>query len=311
MKRGLLLLAVAVLLVALGVVLGAGPLQLSQSHTERDLVRERATTTALQRETETQRAEVGFADAYARASASALLNGALADRAVAVLVLPGADPETVTGLRADVATAGGRVAGVVELSAKAVSAAGRQLVEALTSQMATQTPQLSVPADAGGFERLGALLGRAIGATPDETGPAAGAAYDAPAVAIVAGLETAEVVKVTEPVSARAGVVLVVGGPPAHGADASAENAVPLTILRSLAGQTPVVVSGSAAAAGPGGLIGAIRADSGLAGVLATTDGVQTAMGQVVAVRALAARGSGTIGHYGGADAPDGALPPS
>lgn len=308
MRRGLLLAAVAVLLVALGMALGAGPLQLSQSHQERDLARERASNARLQREAGLQRAEAGFADAYARASAPALLSGRLARRTVAVLVLPGADPETVTGLRADVAAAGGRVTGVVELSAKAGSAAGRQLVEALTGQMATQAPQLKIPADAGGFDRLGTLLGRAIGA-PEP----AGAAYDDQAAAIMSGLETAEVVTVSEPASGpipgRAGVVLVVAGPPADGTDASAANAVPLAILRTLGGQVPVVVSGPSAAAAAGGLIGAIRAEKSLAGVLATSDGVQSAMGQVVAVRTLAARGSGTIGHYGGADAPDGALP--
>lgn len=308
MKRGLLLTGVAVLLVALGIAIGAGPLQLSQSHQERDLAQERAANARLEREAGAQRAEAAFADAYAQASAPALLNGALAKRTVAVVALPGADPETVTGLRADIAMAGGQVTGVVELSAKAASAGGRQLVEALTSQMATQNPQVQMPADAGGFERLGALLGRAIGAP--EPG---GAAYDDQAVGIVSGLETADVVKVTEPpsgpIAARAGVVLVVAGSPARGADASAANAVPLAILRAMAGQASVVVTGATATAGDGGLVGAIRADQALAGVLATSDGAQTVMGRIVAVRAAAARGSGTIGHYGGADAPDGVLP--
>ncbi len=304
MKRGLLLTAVAVLLVALGIAIGAGPLQLSQSHQERDLTRERAANARLERQLDSQRAETAFADAYARASAPALLNGALAKRTVAIVTLPGADAETVTGLSADVTAAGGQVAGVVEISAKAASAGGRQLVEALTSQMATQNPQVQMPADAGGFERLGALLGRAIGA-PEP----AGAAYDDQAVGIVSGLETADVVKVTAPIASRAGVVLVVPGPPARGADASAANAVPLAILGALAGQAPVVVAGTSATAAEGGLVGAIRADEGLAAALATSDGVQTEMGRIVAVRAVAARGSGTIGHYGGADAPDGVLP--
>lgn len=311
MRRGLLLGAVAVLLVALGIALGAGPLQLSKSHQERDLERERATTARLQREADVRRDEAGFADAYARATAPALLSGRLAGRTVAVVTLPGADPETVTALRADVDAAGGRITSAIALSPKASSAGGRQLVDALTSQMVTQVPQLRVPADASGFDRLGALLGRAVGA-PEP----AGAAYDDQAVAIVSGLETAEMITVTEPASGpipgRAGVVLVVAGPPARSADsadAAAENTVPLAILRALAGQVPVVVSGTTAAAGALGLVGAVRADGAAAAVLTTTDGVQTAMGEVVAVRALAARGSGTIGHYGG-DAPDGALPP-
>jgi len=303
----LLRTAVAVLAVALGIGLGAGPLQHSNSERDRELASQKAHAERLQRRLDALRSTTAFADAYGTATGPALVHGTLAGRAVAVVTLPGADPAVVGKLRAGVEAAQGTITAQVDLAAAMARASSRQLVEALTSQMLTQAPGVTVPADAGGYQRFGALLARAIGTAP--TGQPAQAAYDAPAVGIVSGLQSADLVTLPQPVGARAGLVLVVAGPPATSAAAAADNAVPVTILQALGQQVPTVVVGPTGAAGERGVLGALRGNTAATAVLSTVDSAETAMGQVAGVLALAARAGGTIGQFGAVHAADGVIP--
>lgn len=307
MRPWLLRTAVAALAVALGVAVGAGPLQHSNGERDQELAAQRAEVVRLEHRIDSLRASALFADAYATSTGPALVRDALAGRSVAVVTLPGADPDTVTRLRAMIQAAQGQVTTQIDLAATATRSSGRQLVEALTSQMATQTPGLVLPADASGYQRFGALLARAIGTGP--SGQPARAAYDATAVGIVSGLQSADLVAVPQPVSARAGLALVVTGSEARDDGDAAENAVPVTILQALAAQLPTVVVGPTGAAGGRGVIGAIRASGPAKGVVSTVDSAQTATGQVIGVLALAARARGTVGSYGAVDAADGVLP--
>jgi len=298
--------AVAALAVALGIGIGAGPLQHSNKQRDEQIAAQKANATRERARADALESRTAFADGFAGAVAPTLLRGTLAGRGVVILTLPGADPDVVTRLRADLATAQARVTGQLDLARAATSASGRQLVDALTSQMLTQSPGVVVPADAGGYERLGALLARAVGTS--RTGQPAVAAYDATAVGIVSGLQSADLVTLTQAVTARAGLALVVAGPPARTAAAAADNAVPVTILRALGSRLPTVVVGSTAAAGKRGVVGALRT-GGDAPVVSTVDSVETSTGQVTGILALAARSRGTIGQFGAVHAADGAVP--
>jgi hypothetical protein len=307
MKLMLIRAAAAALAVALGVALGAGPLQHSNSERDKELAAQKAEVARKQREIAALRSTTAFADGFATATGPALVNGALAGRSVAVVTLPGADPALVDQLKTAVAAAQGQVTAQVDLAASMAKSSSRQLVEALTSQMLTQTPGVSVPADAGGYSRFGALLARAIGTGP--TGDPAQAGYDATAVGIVSGLESADLVKLSQPITARAGLALVVAGPPARNDRAAAENAVPVTILQALGAQLPTVLVGSAGAAGNRGVVGALRASEAARKVVSTVDSAETAMGRVTGVLALAARARGTVGQFGAVNAADGPVP--
>lgn len=299
--------AVAALAIALGIAIGAGPLQHSNRERNAQIAAQKAQVARERARADALESQTAFTDGFATSVAPTLLRGALAGRAVVILTLPGADPKVVAALRADLGAAQAKVTGQLDLARRTTSASGRQLVDALTSQMLTQSPEVSVPADAGGYERLGALLARALGT--GRTGLPVQAAYDAPAVGIVSGLQSAELATPAQAVSARAGLALVVSGPPARTAAAAADNAVPVTILRALGSRLPTVVVGSTAAAGPRGVVGALR-KGGSAPVLSTVDSVETSTGQVAGVLALAARArSGTIGHFGAVHAADGAVP--
>ncbi len=306
MRLWLLRSAAAVLAVALGIAVGAGPLQRSNSDRDKQLAAEQAAVARAQQRVDALEGGARFADGYATATAPSVLRAALAGRAVAVVTLPGADPAMVQGLRADIAAAQGTVTAQVDLAATMARASSRQLVEALTSQMVTQS-KVPVPADAGGYQRFGSLLARALGT--GASGQPARAAYDPTAVGIMSGLQTADLVSLPEPVTARAGLALVVAGPAADSEAAAADNAVPVAILDAFARALPTVVVGSSSAAGDRGVIGALRGNDSARAVVSTVDSAETAMGRVAGILALAARAGGTIGHFGAVDAADGVVP--
>ncbi len=306
MRPWLVRVAVLALALAVGVAVGAGPLQRSNSDRDRQLAAQKAESARRQTRIDALESGVKFAEGYASATAPSLLHGVLAGRAVAVVTLPGADPAVVDRLRADVLAAQGRLTAQVDLAATMARSSSRQLVEALTSQMVTQNG-VSVPADAGGYQRFGALLARALGT--GATGRPVLGAYDPTAISIVSGLETADLVTVTRPVTARAGLALVVAGPEAASDAAAAENAVPVAILDAFGHALQTVVVGSSGAAGSRGVIGALRDDSGASTVVSTVDSAETSMGQVAGILALATRARGTVGHYGAVRATDGVVP--
>lgn len=307
MRTWLVRAAVAILAVALGVGVGAGPLQRSSSDRDKELAAQKAEVARKQHRIDSLESGAAFADGFATGAGPALLRNALVGHPVVVITLPGADPVVVEKLRAEVAAAQGRITAQVDLAATMARSSSRQLVEALTSQMITQTPGLTVPAGAGGYERFGALLARALGT--GRTGQPVQASYDTTAIGIISGLESADLVKVSQPVSARAGLALVVAGPPAKNEAAAADNAVPVTILQAFAAQLPTVVVGSTGAASSRGVIGDLRANTSASAAVSTVDSVETTMGQVAGILALAARARGTIGQFGAVDAADGAIP--
>jgi len=304
-KPGLIRIAVVALAVALGLALGAGPLQHSNKQRDKELSAQKAQVARKQHEIDALRRTTAFGEAFAKATGPTLTHGSLAGRSVAVVTLPGADPAVVDAVKADVAAAQGQVTAQVALAATMARSSSRQLVDALTSQMLTQAPGVTVPADAGGYARFGALLARAVGTG----GSPPQAAYDATAVGIVSGLQSADLVTLTQPVAARAGLAVVVAGPAARTDAAAADNAVPVTILQAFGAQVPTVVVGSTGAAGSRGVIGALRSTSGARPAVSTVDSVETALGRVSAVLALAARARGTVGQYGAVGAADGPLP--
>ncbi|HET6151524.1 MAG TPA: copper transporter, partial [Marmoricola sp.] len=291
---------------ALGVAIGAGPLQKSSQRRGEELAAVKRQVTAKQQRIASLEAAEKYSADYAEATAPALVRGSLKGRSVAVLALPGADRESVDGVRGLISAAGGTVTTTVTFQPVMAKASSRQLVEALTSQMATQNPDIEFPADASGYQRFGVLLARAV-ALPRKTDKAS-AAYDDVAVGIVSGLETAGLLTTTD-IDARAALTVVVTGPAAADAEAAGANAVPTTILRAFATRGPVVVAGPASAAGQLGIIAALRTGGSVTD-LSTVDTVEAVSGQVTAVLALAALAHGTTGAWGGVDAAAGPVPP-
>lgn len=296
----------ALLVLALGVAIGAGPLQKSNARRDDELTAQKRRVAEKEQQIASLKAGQKYSEQYAAATAPGLVRNALTGKSVTVLALPGAEPASVAGVRNLVAAAGGKVTAVVTFKPVMGRASSRQLVEALTSQMATENPDVEIPANAGGYQRFGVLLARAVGLPASANQDAA--PYDEVAVGIVSGLQTAGLVT-TSGVSSRAALTVAVTGPAAADADAAGANAVPVTLLRAYATLAPVVVAGPASAAGDLGIIGSLRA-AGAAQGLSTVDTVETVSGQVTTVLALSALDRGNTGSWGGIGAKDGPIPP-
>lgn len=306
MRTAVIRLVGALLVLALGVAIGAGPLQKSSQRRNDELAAQKRAVAAKKLQIASLQASERYSTAYAKATGPALVRGALKGRSVTVVALPGAARSSVDGIRDLIGAAGGKVTAAVTFKPVMGRSSSRQLVEALTSQMATQNPDLTFPSDASGYQRFGVLLARAVGLPGDagkDTAP-----YDEVAVSIISGLQTAGLVT-TSAVSSRASLTVFVTGPAATNADTAGENAVPTTILRAYATRAPLVVAGPSSAAGDLGILGALRT-GGAVDSLSTVDTVEAVSGQVTTVLALSALSRGNTGSWGSASAKDGPVPP-
>lgn len=289
------------LALAVGVVLGGGPL----SDVE-DRVAQTVSSGEEDQGSATKDPAAAFGDAFADQSASALLADRLADRQVAVVTMPGADGATVESLSETIDTAGGSVSATYGLTEAMLDPSEKSLVDTLGSQLVQQQPEDAVPADATTYPRVGGLLGLVIATDQVE-----GADPDSRATSAMEGLVGAELVTAPETPATRAPLVLVVLGdePPAEGGDAILGG-----LLEGLASPARGVVAvgtladGTAASGDQqGGQLTRLR-EQGLSDQVATVDGVDTAAGRVSAVLALARSLEQTGGAFGASGA-DGAAP--
>ena len=166
---------------------------------------------------------------------------------------------------------------------------------------------VSVPADASGYERIGALMARAIG-TDEEPG---GAGMDATADSILAGLSTAGLMSADGSLDRRGSLVLFVAGSPTGTEDEQkGASSILSTVATAVDADTDgVVVAGPIASARDHGVVRGIRDDVVAARDVSTVDALGRAAARIVAVMALAGQGEDQTGHYGAVDAADGAMP--
>jgi hypothetical protein len=275
MRRLLPLLSVLFAL-AVGIALGAGPLDDDQS-------------SATPGKHARAKAAPGFEESFASTVAPALYAHRLAKQSVAVVTTPGASPATVKALVDQVVAAGGAVASRTDLTDALTAAGQKTLVDTMGSQLATQLkPQVPALADPAltTYPRMGRLVGLAVGTT------GAPAAAGAPATTVRESLKAA---KLTTDVgtAALAPLVLVVLG-------SDLDDAIVGGLVQGIAGQVHgVVVAGNTRSAD----VAALK-DS----PAATVDGVETAAGRVAAVLALVRQVAGGGGSFG-ASGIDGPVP--
>lgn len=291
LRHHIVSLVAVFLALAVGIVLGGGPLSeigRAEGSTPADPGLETAVTAAQQR--------ADFGDAFAGGVAGTVYAGRLTDRSVAVLTMPGADPELVDQLAQQVGVAGGQVAATYAVGDALVGVGEKSLVDTLGSQLMTQQPKGAVSAEATTYDRMGELIGLAVASTAPE-----GQAADGKAAGILQGLAGAKLLSGPEEPARRAPLVLLVLGdePAADGGD-SILGGVVAGLART---STGVVVAGDLADGA--GQLGRLRT-SGTAA--ATVDGIDTPAGRVATVLALV-RSLTTPGGAFGASGADGPLP--
>lgn len=295
------------LALAVGVALGGGPLRGEVDDTLVEQVEaDRRAKAELRAEIASLRTGDGFTDSFAENVAPGLVGGTLDGRAVTLMVLPGATEAAVGSVTELVAEAGGSVGGTVRVGDGLLDVSNKQLVDELASQLLDGTPDVSVSDEASGYERMGALLARAVGTEED-----GGAEVDEAANSILSGLSTAGLLSPDGELERRGSLVLVLTGEPSGKPDEQQSAGSILTSLAKAvdAGTDGVVIAGPTEAAQGDGVVNAVRRDVVAARELSTVDVLGHVAGQVVAVMALAEQAEGEAGHYGAVDAADGAMP--
>jgi hypothetical protein len=295
------------LALAIGVALGGGPLKGEVDNTLVEQVQaDRAQKAELQEQINSLQSTNAFSDEFAETIAPGLVGGTLRGQVVTFVVLPTAEQTEVAALADMVSVAGGEVGGTVRIGDSMLDVQNKQLVDELGTQLLESASGVSVPADASGYEQVGALLARAIGT--DEPG---GAGVDSTAESILAGLSTAGLLSAEEDLARRGNLVLFVAGPGRGSAEEmqSANNIV-TTLAGSVDAETGgVVVAGPVSSARGDGLVRAVRDDVVAARDVSTVDVLGRSAARIVTVMALAGQGQGQTGHFGAVDAADGALP--
>lgn len=279
------------LALAVGVVLGGGPLS--------ELGRGDDDSEALRGEVQLAKAEAEFGERFAEDVATPLLGNRLKDRDVAVVTFPGAATEVVEGLVAQVAAAGGTVTLTQPLGSSLVNTGEKSLVDTLGSQLMTQLPDDTVTSGASTYQRAGELVGFTLA-----SGGESSSEPTAQSSAVAEGLRGANLLDAADEAGARAPLVLVVLGDEVTGDGA---DAIVSGLVSGLAEQARGVVVAGRTATSDDDQLTRLRASDSL-GRASSVDGVETAAGQVAAVVALA-RAYDTQGGTFGASGADGTVP--
>lgn len=305
-RRLLLVLAVACFAVAVGIALGAGPLQ---DGTRNVFARGgddsgEPSAQLLRREAELNRT-LAYDDEALAAFGPAVVAGRLEGRSVVLLSLPSAKQGQVDELAEALQSSGADITTRLTLGKDLLDPSARTLVETLTKGQTKEYRAIKVPKNADVYQRVGLVLSRALVTT--ERG---GAPMDAAAAGVLNGFTTAGLLDGKAP-RQRATLALVVAGP-AHGDDEFrvAQARITATLATELARSSQgAAVVGPAPSSRPGGAVAAVRADQDAAELVGTIDTIDQRAGRLGAVLVLARAAQGKPGHFGSGEGAEGAVP--
>jgi len=302
------------LALAVGIVLGAGPLRDTIGDTLTGQVQDlRADREQLRSDLEASRADVNERNTYLEDSAPVLLAGALTDQRVAVVTLPGTDREDVEAVRERLTQAGAKVVGQVAVTDAWTDPENQSFRQTFAGQLAGYLDP--APADDASTE---AVMGLALGAAlTDANGDVLSenattmmdllTSADAPLVAVdgeVAGPADATVL-----VGPRAAEPPAEEPSPEETRTATDALAAHVALAEGLAasGRGSVTVG---AAAGDLDLVSAVRADAQARDTVTTVDSIGEVTSTISAPLALAVSISGSMNAYGFQNGAEQAVPP-
>lgn len=285
---------------AVGVVLGAGPLRESLGDTLTSQVRAlREDKEALQQAVENRDTDIAARDELIADLSTSLLPGQLQDRSVVVVSLPGAAQEDVELLVADLTTAGAQVTGTVQVQPAWSDPAQAALRRELAGQLA-QYLEPAPDASLGTEGELALALARSLVST------GGGTQRPAPAQEALDGLVAAELVTLAQEQPVLADLAVVVSGSPtdAVGTDdaewSESATTAHLAVLEQLDAQSRgALLAGPQSDDAEGGLLAALRADADLTEVVSSVDGLAAPGARLSVVLALREQVEGRAGQYG------------
>ncbi len=283
---------VAVLLaLAAGIALGSGPLQ-------REAVDPSAAGDGSGTPTQTQdELELGdFSEAFVASLQTGLVTGKLTARTVTMLLLPGATQPMVASLSSALGQAGASLAGTLKVSPELVDASNKQLVDELGAQLEAGATKVAVAPGAASYERIGALIGYAVGTTVP-----GGDAIPQQGKDILAGLSSAGLLTTDDTMQRRGNLLLLVAGPADAESGATVGTAsIVLSLSKALDARAGgVVLAGPASSSGPSGILAVVREDPAAIKLVSTVDSADHAVGVIVTVLALQEQAANKAGQYG------------
>lgn len=311
------------LALAVGIVLGAGPLKESIGDTltgEVDALRQRAAD--LRTELDASAVELADSEAAFESVADDLLAGTLDGRRIALVTFGGADGGVTDQIAGRFEEAGATVSARVSLADDWIDptrSTFRQTLAGTLVEYLDPAPEASAGAATELAEALVQGLSNAVPEDPDRLSENASV--------VLQLLAESGMVEVDGEVTAPAdGIVVVAGGFDAALDDDTEETAAPadteelqdtverwLSVTREVAFAALVRTEG-VVVAGPervdGGLLAQIRDGEDSATRVTTVTGVRELVGQVSVPLALAERISGAVGHYGNGEGMTAPVPP-
>lgn len=286
------------LALAVGIVLGAGPL--------RDYIAESLSgqVEQLREETETLRGELqhtqeslGHANEFIDGTAEALTTGVLPAYPVSIVLMPGVDGDTVNALGDTLSAAGSSVLNIVEITEDFTDPAKRPFRSGIAGNLATYMDP--APVEDASAE---AVIGHGLEQALSSYDPANPQEPSEDAAAIIDLLRTSELIVVDGEVLPTLLTVVVTS-------DVAAQEETLAAGLGLIKGMSPArtLVAGTDA---DDTLLRIVRTDSEAADAFASTDSLTTTPGMIIVPRALAALVAGQVGTYGFAAAAQSPFPP-
>ncbi len=304
------------LALAVGIILGAGPLQgaigeqltgqVEQLRTERNELRDELDRTNV---------TVDEATRYIDAAGPQLVADSLPERRVAVVDLDDAAGDRDAEVDAQLDAAGASVVAHVRLTDSWTSEDEESARTTIADGLGDKVGD--VPDDATADQRLARALALSLtgasGQDPNVRSPEA--------VELETQLERFDLVELVQEQVAPADVVLLLAGPGPEQApqeDGTTEAQAPSTYVVDIEANLALAaqdVAEAALVAGlstvPGDLVSTIRGADELASTVSTVSGIEDEPGRINVPLGLAARAAGQVGHYGFEEDATAVLPPA
>lgn len=238
----------------------------------------------------------------------AAVAGQLQGRRVVLVTAPNASSSSAQSLVPLLTAAGATVTGTVQLRADLIDPARASIVDAVVSEVAPTR------VDASGGEtvqRAAAELAAALTYSSSTTDIS-----EAEAAAVLTGFRRSNLID-TEGALAdganRADLTVLVAGDPLTSSDPSVPDARARALLSFAeafdAAGDGAVVAGPISATADGGVLKALRSDSGLSQRVSSVDGADQPQGRLVVVYALREQADGGTGRYGTGPGAQAAVP--
>jgi hypothetical protein len=284
------------LALAVGIVLGSGPLKDDISgFLEARTDQLASQKVELQDEVAALRTEVESSQEYAALVQGNVVDGLLIAQPVALVLLPGVSGDAVDDVESAIDLAGGRVAERIEIRDGWTDPDQRDVLGRLAEDLVrggetTDAYELAAQALAGAVVTDNdRLIGQPF----------------APSSEILGAFEELEFVRVEDGPITRSGAAIILGSDDLS--EAVTGRLLPLFAALEADAQG-AVVSAPITSAEAGGVVAAVR-DSDLSDTVSTVDRLDTPQGVTVTVLALVDQRRGIVGHYGSGPGADGPAP--